>query len=204
MAQYYRLLGSCRRPGIPRDSQYLPEEQGDHLSQHVLVCCRNQMYCMVVRAEQIGRLSEDEISSQLLYILSDAPCLPAKPPMVGILTAEPRPVWAKDRETLMMDEENRRNIELIEKALLLLCLDETLPTTFNATEFAGASKSFYFTDCGRDETNMAHQMIHGGGSVNNTANRWFDKTMQIIVCNDGSWGLCYEHSTSEGSNIIYQ
>ena len=99
-----------------------------------------------MRAEQIGRLSEDEISSQLLYILSDAPCLPAKPPMVGILTAEPRPEWAKDRETLMMDEQNRRNIELIEKALLLLCLDETLPTTFNATEFAGASKSFYFTD----------------------------------------------------------
>lgn len=45
---------------------------------------------------------------------------------------------------------------------------------------------------------MAHQMIHGGGSVCNSANRWFDKTMQIIICNDGTWGLCYEHSPSEG------
>lgn len=49
---------------------------------------------------------------------------------------------------------------------------------------------------------MAHEMIHGGGSDCNSANRWFDKTMQIIICNDGAWGLCYEHSTSEGIAVI--
>lgn len=49
---------------------------------------------------------------------------------------------------------------------------------------------------------MAHEMIHGGGSDNNSANRWFDKTMQIIICNDGAWGLCYEHSTSEGIAVV--
>lgn len=41
MAQYYRLLGSCRRPGDPRDSQYLPEPRND---QHVIVSCRNQVH----------------------------------------------------------------------------------------------------------------------------------------------------------------
>lgn len=40
MAQYHRLLGSCRRPGDPRDSQYLPEPKTD---QHVIVTCRNQV-----------------------------------------------------------------------------------------------------------------------------------------------------------------
>lgn len=40
MAQYYRLLGSCRRPGDPQDSQYLPEPRND---QHVIVSCRNQV-----------------------------------------------------------------------------------------------------------------------------------------------------------------
>lgn len=49
---------------------------------------------------------------------------------------------------------------------------------------------------------MAHEMIHGGGSDCNTPNRWFDKTMQIIICNDGTWGLCYEHSTSEGIAVV--
>lgn len=43
MAQYYRLLGSCRRPGNPRDSQYLPEPRND---QHVIVSCRNQVYTL--------------------------------------------------------------------------------------------------------------------------------------------------------------
>jgi choline O-acetyltransferase len=75
MAQYYRLLGSCRRPGIERDSQFLPEVRVVAPSHHIIVCCRNQMYCMIVKADQFGRLSEDEIFSQLLYILSDSPCL---------------------------------------------------------------------------------------------------------------------------------
>lgn len=26
--------------------------------------------------------------------------------------------------------------------------------------------------------------------------------IQIIICNDGAWGLCYEHSTSEGIAVV--
>jgi choline O-acetyltransferase len=85
--------------------------------------------------------------------------------------------------------------------LVLLCLDEALPESFNARHIDGPPESCHFSG-ERDETNMAHQMIHGGGSALNTANRWFDKTMQIIVCNDGTWGLCYEHSTSEGIAVV--
>lgn len=201
MAQYYRLLGSCRRAGIERDSQYLPDLRITASSQHVIVCCRNQMYCVVIKSDQIGRLSEDEIFSQLLYILSDAPCLPKAPPMIGLLTSEPRRVWAKDRQTLLLEEQNCRNIELIEQALILMCLDETLPPSFNARGFVGATPSHH-TAGDRDETNMAHEMIHGGGSNCNTGNRFFDKTMQIIVCNDGTWGLGYEHSSSEGIAVV--
>lgn len=40
MTQFYRLLGSCRRPGIPRDSQYLPEGATD---EHIIVMYRNQV-----------------------------------------------------------------------------------------------------------------------------------------------------------------
>lgn len=77
-----------------------------------------------------GRLSEDEICAQLLYILDDAPCL-SNPPHVGLLTGWKRSVWAEAREDLMKDEKNKRNLELITKSLLIICLDEPLPTTFN-------------------------------------------------------------------------
>lgn len=198
MAQYYRLLGSCRRPGIERDSQYLPQRSAD---EHIIVVCRNQMYCVVLKASDRGKLSESEIASQILFVLSDAPCLPAKPPPIGLLTAEPRSRWAQDRATILLEERNQRNIELMEKALIVLALDEPLANTFNARGFTGATPPTHFAGS-RDETNMAHEMIHGGGSDFNSGNRWFDKTMQIIICTDGTWGLCYEHSPSEGIAVV--
>lgn len=58
------------------------------------------------------------------------------------------------------------------------------------------------TTGGRDETNLAHQMLHGGGSAFNSPNRWFDKTIQLIISGDGAVGLCYEHSNAEGVAVI--
>ena len=181
MAQYYRLLGSCRRPGVERDSQFLPsrEKRSDSdEDRHVVVICRNQMYCVVLQASDRGKLSESEIASQILYVLSDAPCLSSKPAPIGLLTAEPRTQWALDREVLQSDERNQRNLELIETALVVLCLDEPLNRNFNARGFTGATPSVHMAG-DRDETNMAHEMIHGGGSEFNSGNRWFDKTMQV-------------------------
>ncbi|XP_052836030.1 choline O-acetyltransferase [Drosophila gunungcola] len=202
MAQYYRLLGSCRRPGVDQDSQYLPSrERLNDEDRHVVVICRNQMYCVVLQASDRGKLSASEIASQILYVLSDAPCLPGKPAPVGLLTAEPRSRWARDREMLQLDERNQRNLELIETAQVVLCLDEPLAGNFNARGFTGATPTVHRAG-DRDETNMAHEMIHGGGSEYNSGNRWFDKTMQLIICTDGTWGLCYEHSCSEGIAVV--
>lgn len=159
-----------------------------------------KMYCIPVRAGDRGRLSEDELASQLLYVLSDAPCLPFTPPQLGVLTAAPRTPWAHDRQKLLRDHQNSRNIELIEQALIVLCLDEPLSNKFNVRTSMGGNLGHSAGD--RDETNMEHQMIHGGGSEFNSGNRWFDKTMQIIISTDGVWGLCYEHSTSEGIAVV--
>lgn len=104
------------------------------------------MYCVPVKTSDRGRLSEEEIASQLLFILSDAPCLPSKPAPVGLLTAEPRSTWARDRQVLLEHEQNQHNIDMIEQALVLVCLDESLPVSFNGTDFAGATPSVHF--CG--------------------------------------------------------
>lgn len=101
------------------------------------------MYCVPVKAGDRGRLSEKEIESQLLFILGDAPCVTVKPPPIGLLTAEARSIWARDRQILLQTEENQRNIELIEQALVLICLDESIPTSFNAQGFVGATESVH-------------------------------------------------------------
>lgn len=102
------------------------------------------MYCVPVKAGDRGRLTEDEIASQLLYILSDAPCLPTRPSPVGLLTAEKRCIWARDRQVLLQHEQNQHNIELIEQSLILVCLDESLPVSYNARGFTGATESVHY------------------------------------------------------------
>ncbi|XP_050294303.1 choline O-acetyltransferase, partial [Anthonomus grandis grandis] len=200
MAQYYRILGCCRIPGKIRDSQYIAERyREEQASEHLIVICRNQLYCIPIQAGDRGRLSEDEICAQLLYILDDAPLQMGKVPPVGMLTAWKRALWAEAREDLMKDDKNRRNIELITKSLLVVCLDEALPASFNCRNPKGG-KGYYVGS--RDESNLCHQMIHGGGSTYNSANRWFDKTIQLIISTDGACGLCYEHSMAEGVAVV--
>ncbi|XP_067619389.1 choline O-acetyltransferase isoform X2 [Eurosta solidaginis] len=200
MAQYYRPLGSCRIPGEQRDSQHLVQRAAK-TDEHVIVVCRNQMYCVNVKNSQRGRISMSEIASNILYVLSDAPCLPNQPPMVGLLTAEERTSWAMNRKLLLQDDINQNNFSLIENALCLMCFDEPLPNSFNALTFTGATPTGHMVG-DRDDTNMLHEMIHGGGSSFNSANRWFDKVLQIIICTDGTWGINYEHSFSEGDAIV--
>ncbi|KAK4881449.1 hypothetical protein RN001_004768 [Aquatica leii] len=200
MSQYYRLLNVCRIPGRIVDSQYIAPQPnlGEHPPEHVVVICRSQFYCVPVQANDRGRLNEDELCAQLLHILDDAPCL-ASPPPIGLLTGWKRNKWWEARETIKRDERNRRNLELIEKSLLIVCLDEPLPSSFNLRTQRGAAGH---TAGGRDETNLTLQMLHGGGSVYNSANRWFDKTLQFIISGDGACGLCNEHSAAEGVAVI--
>ncbi|XP_072400603.1 choline O-acetyltransferase [Diabrotica undecimpunctata] len=200
MAQFYRILGASRLPGKKRDFHYVCQfpKDGEQTSEHVIVICRSQLYCVPIQAGDRGRLNEDEICSQLLYILDDAPCL-SNPPPIGLLTGWKRSLWAEAREDLMKEERNTRNLDLITKALVVVCLDEGLPNNFNCRLQRGGKGHIA---AGRDETNLAHQMLHGGGSTHNSANRWFDKTIQLVISGDGACGLCYEHSNAEGIAVI--
>lgn len=57
-------------------------------------------------------------------------------------------------------------------------------------------------DFSKTMTKVAFQMLHGCNSQNNSGNRWFDKTMQFIISDDGLCGLNYEHSPAEGIVVI--
>lgn len=81
---------------------------------------------------------------------------------------------------VLPEKVNGRSIEMLESCVAILCLDRPVATS-------------------RDECDMAHQMLHGAGAYN----RWYDKTIQFIIGSDGSLGLVYEHSASEGIAVIH-
>lgn len=53
-----------------------------------------------------------------------------------------RSLWADAREDLMKEERNRRNLDLIAKSLLIVCLDEPLPSSFNCRLQKGGAGTF--------------------------------------------------------------
>jgi len=57
----------------------------------------------------------------------------------------------------------------------VLCLDSSTPPSHSHSP-DGASVSDRPL---RDDVSLAEQMIHGHGSRVNSANRWFEKTMQV-------------------------
>lgn len=76
----------------------------------------------------------------------------------------------------------------IETCSFIICFDDPLPAQyFNSpiNKKGKASSGHWVKD--RDETNMLHQMLHGGGSVFNTGNRWFDKTLQVTKVSRASF-----------------
>ena len=77
---------------------------------------------------------------------------------------------------LCSDKANKENLEAIERCSFVLCLDSSTPESLFARSLDGASVS---ERPQRGDVSLAEQMIHGHGSGVNSANRWFEKTMQV-------------------------
>ncbi|XP_045449404.1 choline O-acetyltransferase, partial [Melitaea cinxia] len=187
MEQFYRLLGVCRIPEVGKDRLELPVTPSNpaECEELVIVACRNYFYPIPVKAVDRGRLTPGEIQAQILHAMVDAAGAPPAP-KVGLLTAMNRDQWAKSREQLIRDENNRTNLELISRALCIMCVDE-----------AGGDRSELDAD-----TNALLRAMHGAGSRYHSANRWFDKTVQLIISSDGTIGMCYEHTPAEGVAVV--
>lgn len=86
-------------------------------------------------------------------------------PPVGIMTSENRDTWAKVRQKLESNPTNTDTLHAIDTSLFVVCLD-------------------YYSS--PDNIDKSHRnMFHG----QEARNRWFDKSIQLIVENNGRAGV---------------
>ncbi|XP_057688791.1 carnitine O-acetyltransferase-like [Corythoichthys intestinalis] len=184
MDQYYQILSSCRIPGPKRDT-VVNHAIGKTPPTHITVVHNFQFFILDVYNSDGTPLTVDQIYMQLEKIWNTS--LQTNKEPVGILTSQHRNTWGKAYNNLIKDKTNKESVRAIQKSIFTVCLDAPMPRV---------SEELY-------KSRVAAQMLHGGGARWNSGNRWFDKTLQFIVGEDGTCGLVYEHAPSEGPPIVF-
>uniref|UniRef100_A0A3Q0SS72 Choline O-acetyltransferase n=1 Tax=Amphilophus citrinellus TaxID=61819 RepID=A0A3Q0SS72_AMPCI len=182
MEQYYHLFTSYRLPGPERDTLVAQESSVMPEPEHIIVACKNQFFVLDV-VINFRRLNQRDLLTQLEKIAKMADNKEEQLPPIGLLTSDGRTEWAESRSVLMRESTNRDSLDMIERCLCLVCLDEA----------SGPELS---------DTTRAMLMLHGGGVTKNGGNRWYDKPMQFIVGADGCCGVVCEHSAFEGIVLV--
>ncbi|KAI9813914.1 MAG: hypothetical protein M1832_006061 [Thelocarpon impressellum] len=187
MYQYSRIFGTAR----------VPTENGCHIGQdptskHMVVICRGQFYWFDVLDDSSDLImTEKDVALNLQVIVDDATHTPiheAAKAALGVLSTENRKVWAGLRDVLTREEgsNNAECLAIVDSALFVLCLDYTSPQS-------GADLCTNML-CGTSE-------VVKGVQVGTCTNRWYDK-LQIIVCDNGSAGINFEHTGVDGHTVL--
>ncbi|XP_076010208.1 carnitine O-acetyltransferase-like [Genypterus blacodes] len=184
MDQYYQILSSCRIPGPKRDT-VVNHAIGKTPPTHITIVHNFQFFILVVYNSDGTPLTVDQIYMQLEKIWNSS--LQTNKEPIGILTSQHRNTWGKAYNNLIKDKTNKESVRAIQKSIFTVCLDAPMPRV---------SDELY-------QSRVAAQMLHGGGARWNSGNRWFDKTIQFIVGEDGTCGLVYEHAPAEGPPIVF-
>uniref|UniRef100_A0A672ZL15 Carnitine O-acetyltransferase n=1 Tax=Sphaeramia orbicularis TaxID=375764 RepID=A0A672ZL15_9TELE len=172
MDQYYQILSSCRVPGPKRDT-VVNHAIGKTPPTHITVVHNFQFFVLDVYNSDSTPLTVDQIYMQLEKIWNSS--LQTNKEPIGILTSQHRNTWGKAYNNLIKDKTNKESVRAIQKSIFTVCLDAPMPRV---------SDELY-------QSRVAAQMLHGGGARWNSGNRWFDKTLQFIVGEDGTCGLCF-------------
>lgn len=161
------------------NSTRIPEIDKDRIvsepgARHVLVQRNGYFYTFNVLDQNGDILSANEILSMLKYVTDQQPAQNEFP--IGVLTTLNRNKWATLRRNLL-ELGNEKELKLIDSALLHICLDD------NAV--------------GEDPVTLTRQFLHGDGT-----NRWFDKSISLLLSKDGVAAVNFEHSWGDGVAVL--
>eukprot|EP00815_Leptocylindrus_aporus_P009414 CAMPEP_0116071494 /NCGR_PEP_ID=MMETSP0322-20121206/13788_1 /TAXON_ID=163516 /ORGANISM="Leptocylindrus danicus var. apora, Strain B651" /LENGTH=669 /DNA_ID=CAMNT_0003559803 /DNA_START=87 /DNA_END=2096 /DNA_ORIENTATION=+ len=180
---YKYMFHSCRVPKLEQDSYriYNPLKYN-----HVVVARKGYFFALdFVDKETQDPLPSQTLAKGLQRCIEMADELETSSSgqrlKLGYFTTSNRDDCAKAREMLIEVGGNRaeKALELLESGAVMICLDDEEPVSKR--------------DC-------AKLFLHGGSTSG--YNRWFDKSIQIIVCKNGKAGLNGEHSMMDGMPVV--
>mmetsp|Transcript_45811 Transcript_45811/g.111705 ORF Transcript_45811/g.111705 Transcript_45811/m.111705 type:complete len:732 (+) Transcript_45811:417-2612(+) len=180
---YRYMFNACRIPDQSHDS-YRIYDPSRH--SHMIVVRKGQFFAVDFVDEMGDPFPVEDLQDQLLRCIEMAESSAGYDGQqghavnLGILTSTNRTSWADNREKLLslggvaMEEA----LKELESGAFVVNLDDTDPQTL-------------------DEHS---EMLLTGGAVS-ADNRWFDKSLQLIVANNGKAGLLSEHSLMDGMPV---
>lgn len=177
MDQHRFLFSTTRIPGWEQDTvraPYSERQPGPSPARHIVVFFRGNTFRMDVLDPE-GRPYAPADLEAGLHEVTKAGVVPAQY-SVGSLTTEARAEWADDRRELAALPGNAEALETVETALLCLCLDDLVPG---------------------DAQQACDQLLHG-----DSGNRWFDKSVSLVVFGDGRAGINVEHCGLDGTTVL--
>ena len=174
MSQYEHLLGAARIPVSGRDVLV-----SNHHSHHVVVLAKRQYYVIDIIDPKSGKpIPAAQLKATLAKIVDDADACaaPSQPaiPNISVLTSDHRDTWADVYGDVLAL--NPETIKAINDSIIFVVLDHQSPADVDA---AGAAT------------------LHNMGE-----NRWFDKSVQLIVYKNAWAGVNMEHAGFDGQTLI--
>ncbi len=180
MSQFTRIFSTARVPEMEKDRLRTPcccEDPTPSKADNIIIIRQGHIFTLKVMDEYGYVKSQGLIMRTLEKILSSELCPLPDEECVGALTSMNRDKWAEAREKIIeYDSVNSSLLREIENALFVVCLDDFVPSS-------------------RSEGSKA--MLHG-----DARNRWYDKSIEFIVCRDGTSAINYEHTSIDGSSVV--
>jgi carnitine O-acetyltransferase len=172
---YKYMFNACRIPHRDHDTYRIYDPS---CYTHAIVARKGHFFSIqLVHPSSGNPLPVTDLEEQLRQCILLADSFPSSRPKFGSMTSSNRDDWADAREKLLhagglaMEDA----FEQLQSGALLVNLDDEAPVSRQ--------------ECGD---------LFWTGGLKSGSNRWFDKSIQIMVANNGKAGLIAEHSMMDG------
>ena len=175
---YKYMFNACRIPHREQDTYRIYDPSRYN---HCIIARKGHFFSVTVVDEQGDALPVHVLEAQLQQCIELAGRIPSSTPKLGLMTSGNRNDWADARDQLLDSGglAMKQALDELESGAILLNLDDESPVSRQ--------------ECGD---------LFWTGGLKSGGNRWFDKSIQIMVSNNGKAGGIAEHSMMDGMPVV--